>query len=103
MLLKTQDEKSLHNPIFLEYANKMINLAEKKGINLFFVLTPRNDDPDTVFTFYMLDPAYRIDLNDPSRYPEFYTKKYSWDMGHLNRIGAYVFTKRLSLQFLEKL
>jgi hypothetical protein len=51
----------------------------------------------------MLDLAYRIDLNDPRRFPEFYTEKNSWDMGHLNIRGAYIFTKRLSLQFLEKL
>ncbi len=97
------ESKKLHNPVYLAYAKKMINLAKKRGIKLLFVLTPRNTDPDTVFTFYMIEPPDRIDLNDPIRFPEFYSEEYSWDMGHLNKKGASVFTKRLSQAFLKKI
>lgn len=93
--------KYLYNTAYLAYANRLIRKAEKKNIKLIFVLAPRNADKDAFFTFNLLDPEHRININSVSEYPKFYKDKYTYDIGHLNDKGARLMSTKLAEKFLE--
>lgn len=82
---------------------KIIELSEKHGIKIFFVLHPviGKRYKQVLPVFKMIDAKYRIELSDAGKYPEFYIAKNSFDGKHLNNNGAKIFTKLLAQKFIE--
>lgn len=75
----------------------LINNFNKKGIDVYFILPPR---ARTSYTFllpiyYALPENRRIELANPSLYPEFYDIRYGYNFHHLNLEGANLYSKKL--------
>lgn len=87
------------NPVHLKRLNRMIRSAEAQGTHLVFVMQPRyrlDMYPEVLALFNALDPMHRIDMTDPAANPEFYEMQYLFDIRHLNKKGARVYTDRFT-------
>ena len=79
-----------------------IDRAQSHGCQLVYVLPPRIGESDLSMiygVFRELPASNKIDLSDPTKYPEFYSPQYSFDIGHLNEAGAQI----MSAALVEKL
>ena len=82
---------------------ELINKAKLKKITLFFVITPRLKNYKEILSLKdKLSANQVIDLANPARFPEFYEVENSFDIGHLNKKGAIIFTEKLAEEFLKK-
>lgn len=73
--------------------------AEKKGINLFFIVPPRlslEQYADIIPITKHLSTNEVIELHDYNKYKEFYLTKNSFDIGHLNNNGTKIFTEEVA-------
>ncbi|MBT3208202.1 MAG: hypothetical protein HN704_03570 [Bacteroidetes bacterium] len=97
------DEVKKYNTEHFEKITKIIELSEKHGVKIFFVLHPGIGKRyrQVLPLFKKIDPKYRIELSDAKKYPEFYIAKNSFDGKHLNNKGAKIFTKLLAEKFIE--
>lgn len=86
--------------ILSESILELINQCEAMGSKLILVLAPRNHGQYE--TFLKLPVGHRIDLGDPTRFPQFYQTDLTFDVGHLNREGAALFTEELAKVFLDR-
>lgn len=76
---------------------------ESKGIEVYFVVAPRLRDYQSIREVISEIPADRIiELYSPEKYPQFYQFRYSFDRGHLNALGASIFTRELYNLSLKK-
>jgi hypothetical protein len=76
-------EKQKVNEVHLRRLNDLIALSQSKGIQLIFVLSPRNVTKGVAGLFQSLDPAHRLSLANAELYPEFYSPEGSFDAGHM--------------------
>ena len=92
-----------YNAEFVEKALKFINLAEEYNVELIFVLPPNiGEDYDILVPIYNQIPAKnRISRADPLLFPEYYTEENIFDLGHLNKQGAEIFTASVAKEFFE--
>ncbi len=77
---------------------RLIRLADDRGVRLRFVLPPLWPVREEVVVGLLaaIPEDRRIDLSDPARFPEFYRMENIFDAGHLNARGARLFTLRLA-------
>lgn len=77
--------------------------AKERGHELVFVLPPllTSDVEDIDATSATLPTEELIDLRDPERFPEFYTMAFTFDVGHLNKRGAALYTNALADAFVR--
>lgn len=78
----------------------------KKGIDLYFVLPPRLPEGMYAELNAVLDQLPSKNVIKLYKYPqhsEFYTSANSFDLGHLNDKGAYLFTTELATQIRNKI
>ena len=85
---------------FVTYLNQKTAELNAKGIDLYFVISPRKRPWDMRYlaSIVPLLGAPVIDLSPADRYPEFYNYQYSFDDTHLNKKGAELFTSELAKQ-----
>lgn len=92
----------LYNQSHYDYLDELTKKAEIKNNKLFFVIPPRKNDYDNVLKLASALPHNRIiDLANPEKYPEFYASENSFDIGHLNKKGAKIFTEKLADEYLK--
>lgn len=104
VMLQKPAEPGLADNAYLQMANDMIAQGEKHAITVIFILPPKVGEAHfrTVLQVYnQLKPENKIALASPSEFPEFYNMKYTYDLGHLDKNGAAIFTQKLSEQFLK--
>ena len=92
-----QQDKSC-NPVLMDKFSNLIKLAEKKNIQLVFMIPPRLTLKDYKLLLpYMncLPESNIVQLADIESYPQFYDEKYIIDRGHLNEQGANILTEKL--------
>ncbi len=90
--------KSAHHSLI----RNLIQRAKTQNVDLIFLLTPRSYFYDQLLPLYDALPAeHKIELADANRYPQFYAREYSFNVGHLNEAGAQLFTKALARRFSE--
>jgi len=91
--------KSAFNPApsNLRQLHQLIQEAEDKNIRLIVIRSPRN--PGFLSLYNALKTENKLDMCDPTKYPEFYDTKYSFDVGHFNTTGAKLFTRALVADF----
>lgn len=78
--------------------------AQKKNIEIFYLLPPRIDNYEFAIDLMGAIPENKlIDLSCPQNYPAFYSVEFSLDRGHFNEAGAYLFTVELANQLNSKL
>ncbi len=80
--------------------NALIQLAKSKNIELIFFLSPRILS-NSVALFDQIPNTNKLDVGDPGEFPEFYEVAHLASAGHLNEIGAHLFTKALAEKFVD--
>lgn len=95
---------SNRNIAFERFLALLIDKSESKGIKLFFIIPPRLGmyTPTSILNNPVIKNRI-IDLSSSQKYPEFYLAKYSFDSGHLNSLGADLFSKYLSVEISKKI
>ncbi|MEE0420641.1 MAG: D-alanyl-lipoteichoic acid biosynthesis protein DltD [Lachnospiraceae bacterium] len=97
----------------LDYLVKIINLCEKKGVDLNLIIPPVTDsfleragDSQGMHDYYAnIARAYEVDLYDFTNYqdrPVDFPNEYFKDASHLNQTGSQVFGNLLIDMILEK-
>jgi len=85
--------------------NKIDQLCRKKDIKLYFIILPRFSKTtyESLFTIANELPTASIfNMSNIDKYPEFYQIDNSFDNYHLNELGAKIFTRILSEEFLDR-
>jgi len=91
--------------ILLQKMQDLIQEAQLKNVRLIFLIPPRLGTPDYDELLYIksrLPEKNDIELGDPDKYPDFYNKELSFDIGHLNAKGAALYTAALANAYLER-
>ena len=79
---------------------RLIERSEARGIHLVFLFMPGAGY--ALFpVFEAIDAQHRLDLVDPSRFPDLYRIENYHDGAHFNHQGARLFTQRLAEEFNE--
>jgi hypothetical protein len=82
---------------------RLMNLRNKcnaKGVRL-IILMPAAFMTQGLYSLYQRLPNnMKLDLSDPSIYPQWYNYEFRFDRGHLNEAGALNFTQCLALQYV---
>lgn len=86
--------------INLQEVLRLIDLCEKRKIDLIFLLPPRIFDTETITLSKHIPKKNLIDFSNAAIYPELFLVENSFDIGHLNSIGATIFTKLLAEKYL---
>lgn len=85
--------------------NRILELIEKskqKGIQLIFILSPRNGSQQLINLSRQIPEMNIIDMSNPNNYDILYKNENSFDVGHLNSKGAVLYSKMLALAFKKK-
>lgn len=85
--------------------NRILELIQKsnqKGIQLIFILSPRNGSHRLVNLSLQIPEENIIDMSNPHKYNLFYNVENSFDIGHLNSTGAELYSKLLAIEFQKK-
>jgi len=79
----------------------MLDLSQESGISLYFIIPPRQETSTYRELMPLVDiyPNNIINLADSEKYSEFYDKDYSFDIGHLNDLGARIFTEYIFQEY----
>jgi hypothetical protein len=92
---KDYDQINLHRVL------KLIQMSNEQGIQLIFLMSPRNSSPGLVNLSRKIPEKNFIDMCNPKFNSDFYNYEYSFDVGHLNLEGANLYTKMLALEFVK--
>lgn len=90
--LYTSSVDTEESRVHLSILDRLIKLGDERGVKVSFVLPPLSTSPGPLAVFRGLPVSRRIDLNDPTKYPEFYVTANAFDKGHLNTRGSRLFT-----------
>ncbi len=101
---KSVFKKTKHpkNELAIEQLENLIDLADERDINLYFVLYPKAAQyvyEEAVQTWSDKVKAQTINLADPATYNDFYEEEFSFDRAHLNNKGANILTKACATAF----
>ncbi|MGZ4117736.1 MAG: hypothetical protein ACXVPY_09655 [Bacteroidia bacterium] len=94
------------NKYHLNYLKRMIEKSEAKGIQLFFIIPPRltlKDYQELLSLAKALPEKNVIQLADVNKYPEFYKSATAFDIGHLNKTGAELFSRLLAAEIEKRI
>ncbi len=97
---KKASSSTSFNQAHLNKILQLIDLGNKQGVKIIFFYPPRLED-DIVELYDSIPLPNKIELANPNKYPEFYSLDNSFDVGHLNRRGAEVFTEALTKKVNE--
>ncbi|HIB35956.1 hypothetical protein [Mesonia sp.] len=91
------DEKKA-NKIVLDRINKLITLSKEKGIHLIFMISSRASSNELKELSNFIPEPNFIDMANPSEseYSFMYSLENSFDVGHLNNLGAKKYSKALA-------
>lgn len=90
------------NRYYLQLVNKMIDEGKKHSVQVIFILPPKLEEihyRNVLPVFNQLPAANKIELANPTEYPDFYSLNYAYDLGHLDKFGSQEFVAKLSEQF----
>ena len=92
------------NEIHRKYLLRLISKSQNKGIHLVFVLPPRLDlefYKELIPIVNSLPKSNTIELASFPEYKEFYKIENSFDSGHLNILGARLFSEEIAKKTKE--
>ena len=82
---------------------QLIEKSEQRGVQLIFILSPRNGTQQLVNLSNQIPARNLIDMAEPTKYEQFYSLKNSFDLGHLNNRGAKLYSEKLGQEFRSKM
>ena len=85
--------------------NRILELKQKcnkKGIQLIFILSPRNGSQKLLNLSQKIPEDNLIDMSNPLKNDLLYNYENSFDIGHLNSKGSYLYSKMLAIEFEKK-
>ncbi|TAH27661.1 MAG: hypothetical protein EAZ07_00240 [Cytophagales bacterium] len=91
-----------YNKIHLHKIQQLIEKSKQKDIHLIVFLPPRlvvEDYEELIPIFAQIPKDHRIEISNSHLYPELYLAKYTFDFGHLNEVGAQIFSKKIAQEF----
>ena len=95
-----------YNAVHFDRLQHLQQLSEAKGIQLFFLLPPRLKQADYEELVPLLrgfPPEQVLSLYEYPENAAFYSTAYSFDIGHFNKEGADLFTRKLAELMIDKL
>lgn len=98
-------ESLASNAVYKHMLRKYIKLADKHGVKLYYVITPRHSvllsAEELLDIKNDLTDDIVLDLANPQDYGDLYNDKLRYDADHLNGEGAAIFTKHLAKVFTQ--
>lgn len=85
--------------VHLNRINELIDLSEKKGVSIIFILSPRNFSLNLIHLYNAIPENNKIQLSNSKEYPELYLMKNSFDIGHLNTKGSCIYSSLMATEF----
>lgn len=82
--------------------NELICISKNKGVKLFFILSPRYRSVESLSLLNSIPSEHLIDMCNPATNIDYYMFEKSFDVGHLNDIGADIYSANLATVFLSK-
>ncbi|MDZ7771577.1 MAG: hypothetical protein U5K31_02385 [Balneolaceae bacterium] len=99
-----EGERARINRVHLQRLRSLLELSRSRGVELYFVISPRMARYDRILAVRDSLPEERvIDLGSIVRYPGFYSLEHTFDANHLNEKGAWHFSRVLAEEIREKL
>ena len=99
------NKPALKNPndFYVDYLLDLHDELAKKGIELYFVIPPRLMDYDSQLALLKHEKVGScvIEMANMKEFPEFYQIKYTFDLGHLNKAGAIIYSEKFARKFLK--
>jgi len=81
---------------------ELIQKSKQKGVELIFIVSPRNGNQQLINLSRQIPEKNIIDMSNPQNYPVLYNYENSFDVGHLNSKGAVLYSKMLAIEFEKK-
>ncbi len=92
------------NRVHLQRLRSLLERSRSKGVELYFVISPRMARYDRILAVRDSLPEGRvIDLGSVERYPGFYSLEHTFDANHLNEEGARLFSRVLAEEIRKRL
>jgi hypothetical protein len=88
--------------INLDRILELIQKSNQKGVQLIFILSPRNGNQQLLNLSHQIPEENIIDMSNPHNYDLLYSYENSFDIGHLNSKGAMLYSKMLGIEFKKK-
>ena len=99
-------QSATYNHVHFARLQHLLQLAETKGIHLFFLLPPRlkaEAYQELVPLLHQFPSEHVLSLYAYPAYQDFYSARYSFDIGHFNKEGADIFSRRVAAMMSAKL
>ena len=93
------------SPINIVHKARLLQLqaiSKKKGVKLYFLISPKNIDYEEIAGFAFAFKESLIEVANSEKYPLLYDYDYAYDRGHLNYKGSVLFSRYIAKEF-EKL
>lgn len=88
--------------MYAMYLNELIEQTAAKNVNLYFIIPPKLQKYSALQKIASrIKRGHVMDLGSAAQYPEFYMAQYSFDIGHLNRDGAKLYTQYAAEAFMD--
>lgn len=100
--IQSMDEIEIYNAVHLERIKNIIELSERKGITILFLLSTGELNKRAVGLYKKVPEQNKIELLDARKYPELYDVNYYFDSGHFTKEGNKTYTSLLAKKFIEK-
>jgi hypothetical protein len=98
----THHEASL-NKVHLKKLIDLLERSKAKGITLYFIIPPKLPAYDELLALKEALPSENvIEIADYNKYNNLYQAKYSFDVGHLNKAGASLFSEYLAQKIIQQ-
>lgn len=95
----TENFKTYQTDIaIIEECKRLHQVAEKQGVNLYFLFLPSD-----VLYYKAEDLQNKLYLGDGRDFPEYFDFNLRYNQGHLNSIGADIFSEKLGKTFNKQL
>ena len=102
---KIYDEKlDDYDKVHMSRLLRLINKSKNKGINLIFIVSPRNSSKELIKFLKIIPDENKIDMGlSINEFLPFYYLENSFDRGHLNERGANIYSQKLAKKFAIKI
>lgn len=100
----TENTNLQSNSYHLQYLSQLISIANKKGVQVIFIVSPKLEiSQELIDTYSQLPMENTIPIEKYCYLPEYHQISYNFDVGHLNRDGSTFFSSAIGSAMKDKL